>query len=280
MPTFTNTDPANPDLDVNTFAPTGLNIDQWLDACVSAGMTYACFTTKHHDGFAMYPTAYHVDGYSPYSIAQTTWYANNGNPDVVGLFVTKCREHGLNPCLYFSIWDWTYEVRSGTDETTAAAAYIAMIETQLTELLTNYGDITALWFDGWGPWMGFEEIPYATIYDFAKSLQPNCLLIVNTRTHPTSNSQIEVYETPTADGSIPAGNTRLSEEVNKIRSVNGWFYQTNADQTLATLRSAVDILTAVANANNNHGTYMLGITPDRAGELPAAQVTRLGELGA
>jgi alpha-L-fucosidase len=280
MSTFTGTDPASPDLDINTFAPTGLDIDQWLDACVSAGMNYVTLISKHHDGFALWPTTFAVDGYDPYSIAETTWYANNGSPDVVGLFVTKCRTRGLNPCLYFSMWDTTWETRTGTDETNNAAGYLAMIQAQLTELLTNYGDITALWFDGWGNGLGHEEIQFTVIYEFIKNLQPNCLVLDNCHDHPPLTSEIEVYEAPSSDGSIQPGNTRLSEEVNKIRSSGGWFYNQSLDQTSATLRSVENILAAVSNANNNNGTYLLAITPSTAGALPAAQVTRLGELGA
>lgn len=277
MGTFTQADLSDPNLDVNTFAPTDLDIDQWLDACVSAGMTYATLTTKHHDGFALWPTAYHVGANPPYSVAQTTWYANNGNPDIVSLFVTKCRAHNLNPCLYFSMLDLTYEVRSGTNETTDAAGYLVMIEAQLTELLTNYGDITALWFDGWGWHMGYEEIPYATVYNFVKNLQPNCLVIENSHTHPTVTSEIEVYEFG-SDGHIPEANVRRSEEVDTMRVDNAWFY-VSADSDAA-LTSAAELLEAIHDANNYTGTYQLGIAPGTDGHLSAAQVTRLGEIGA
>lgn len=278
MSTFNHKDRADPNLDVNTFAPTDLDIDQWLDACVSAGMTYAILTAKHHDGFALWPTAYHVGANPPYSIAQTTWYANNGNPDVVSLFVTKCRAKGLNPCLYFSIWDTTYEARSGLTINTPGP-YFAMIQAQLTELLSNYGDITAIWFDGWGWNFGYEEIPYSTVYNVVKSLQPNCIVIDNTTTHSIVTSQIAVYETDAA-GSIPNGNTTPAEEVHSARVDGTWFFNATLDNTSAALHSASFFLSAIANANNNNGTYLLGIMPDESGHLSAAQVTLLGEIGA
>lgn len=281
MPTFTNSETASPNLNVDTFAPTDLDIDQWLDACVAAGMTYACLTTKHHDGFVLWPTTYHVEGFDPYSIAQTTWYANNGNPDIVGLFVTKCREHNLNPCLYFSMWDTTYEARSETDETTDEAGYQAMILHQLTELLTNYGDITAIWTDGWAWHLGYGHTYYPVYRDLVRTLQPNCLLIENCHIHPPTTSDIEVYETQVAgDGAIPNGNTRLSEEVRTVRVDTAWFCDENDSQLDAAFTASATLLAAIANANNNAATFMLGIAPDKSGHLPAALVTRLGQLGA
>lgn len=278
MPTFTESDQPDGNIDIDTFAPTGLDVDQWLDAVVSADMNYAILTTKHHDGFVLWPTAYAVPTFDPYSIAETTWYANNGSPDVVGLFVAKCRTRNLNPCLYYSIWDKTYELRVGSALVTAA--YRNMVKTQLTELLTNYGDIGAIWLDGWGWKFAYDEIAYEEIYAHIKTLQPNCIVIENSHEHPVIHSQIEIYETPTADGSIPDGNTRPAEEVDTIRTDGKWFYHAGADQTSTALRSLAYLQAATANANENTGTFLLGIMPGTNGQLPSAQVTRLGQLGA
>src|SRR4030043_2220839 len=182
--------------------PTDLDIDQWLDACVAADIKCAILTTKHHDGFALWPTSYHAPAHDPYSIAETTWYAMNGSPDIVELFVDGCRSRGIEPGLYFSINDTTYETRTATNETTEAASYIAMIETQLSELLSNYGSITTLWLDGWGWHMGYNEIPYITIRNFIGNISPNCVVVENSQTgHPNYTSDIDVYES----GAIPAG---------------------------------------------------------------------------
>jgi alpha-L-fucosidase len=283
MPTFVSAEIANPNLSVDTFAPTttALDVDGWLNVCVSAGTEYAYLTTKHHDGFALWPTAYHADGYAPYSIAQTAWYAANGSPDIVGDFVAACRAHGIKPGLYISAWDLTFEARTGTNETTNAAGYIAMIETQLTELLTNYGDIMAIWIDGWAWHLGYDEIPYSTIYNFIKSIQPNCLVVENSHTHPTNTSQIEVFEQPVnGEQTIPVGNLRPAEMVATPRTDGRWFYNSGVDQTASALRSAATILGEIANANDNNATFMLALTPDTAGVLPLAQVDLCASLGA
>lgn len=267
--------PAN--IDPNTWNPTGFDYDQWFDAAISAGANYAVIQTKHHDGFAMWPTQYAVPTFQPYSIAQTTWYTNHNNLDVVGTLVTEARLRGMNPCLYFSAWDLTYEARGGTDETTDAASYIAMIKAQLTELLTNYGDITAIWIDGWKWHLGYTNIPFDTIYTHIKGLQPNCLVFDNNQEHPNGHGDIEIYEAPIV-GSIPVGNLRYSEEINTIRSDNGWIWISGADQSDAALRSAATINAAISNAVGNNGTYLLAVTPASNGLLPAAQATRLGEI--
>jgi alpha-L-fucosidase len=276
MPTFTGTEQSDPNLNVDTFAPTGLDVDNWLDACVSAGMTYAVLVTKHHDGFALWPTAYHVGANPPYSIAQTAFYASNGSPDIVDLFVAKCRIRNLNPCLYFSIQDTTHEARSGTDETTDPAGYLAMVVTQITELLTDYGDITALWFDRWGSHVGYAAVPYVTIYDLVKSLQPNCLLLDNCNFHPPVTSEIEVYEAPATE--VPSGNARLSELVKTVRVNGHWFFNQADDQSDAAFTAAATILTDISTTNSRNAAYLLGIMPNKAGVLPAALVTRLGQL--
>lgn len=282
MQTFRNVEDGEADLPVDTWNPTDLDIDQWLDAAVSAGAQYVGLTAKAGGGFALWPTAYHVDGYDPYSIAQTTWYANNGNPDIVSLFCTKARTRGLGIVLYYAMVDNTYESRSGTTKLTDPTSYMNMCLAQITELLSNYGNITAIWTDGWGYAAGnYMYMPYAPMANLIRSLQPNCLLIENNHMHPPNYGDIEVYETPVAaDGSIPTGNTRLCEEINTIRTNGHWYYSALDGQTAAAFKTSATILAAIAQANNNSATYFLDCTPGTDGHLPAAQVTILGEVGA
>lgn len=262
---------------VNTFAPTGLDVDNWLDACVSAGMKYAILTTKHHAGFKLWNSASKVGENVVYGAQSTTWYAANGNPDITKLFVDGCRSRGLKVGLYYSIWDLTWEAQTGEDQTTDAAGYIAMIEAELTELLTNYGDIDSLWFDGWQWHIGYAAIPYATIYNFVKGLQANCVVVENAHTYPSITSEIDTYEKP-IDGSIAADNTRLAEEIDTIRNDGKWFYHSDLGQTASEHYTKSQINTLKAQINGRYGTYLLGITPDTAGNLPSAQKALLESL--
>lgn len=277
MPTFTDSELANGDLSPDTFSPTGLDIDEWLNALDTAGIKYAMLTVKHHDGFMLWPSAQAAPAHDPYTIAQTTWYANNANPDITKLFIDGCRERGIKPCIYFSVWDLTHEARTGTDEVSDSAAYIQMIEDQLTELLTNYGDIYALWLDGWGWHIDYANIPYATIYDFIKGLQHNCLVIVNDQDQDIRSSQIVEYE-PHSDMEIPAGNLRLSEQVETIRTDFKWFWASNVDQNADDFMDKATILARIAQVHDRNGTFLIGITPDKSGHLPPAQKTLLESL--
>ena len=281
MSTFQNREWALPDVAVDTFAPTDLDIDNWLNAVVDAGMKYATLTVKHHDGFCLWPTSFFDPAHNPYSIAETVWYATHGQPDVTQLFVAGCVARGLKPCLYFSIWDLTHEVRTGTDETTDAPAYISMIQTQLTELLTNYGAITAIWFDGWDWQPGAMSsptepyIPFLTIYNHVKSLQSNCLVIVNNHYHAKYQSEIQTWEATSPDST----NIIVSEDSKSIRIDNTWFYNSAKDQTDAALKTAANLHTLLTNDNSYKANFHLDITPGTDGHLPAAQVTKLHDIG-
>ena len=275
---FTNIVPNTPNDNVNNFNPSDLDIDQWLDTCIAAGMKYAVLTVKAEDGFCLWPTAFAVAGYSPYSIGSTSWYAAQGNRDITLEFVTKCRQKGLRVGLYFGVMDNTWEARTGKDETTDAAGYIAMVKAQLYELFTNYGPLDSFWIDSWKMRIDYEEIPFATLFNYMKALQPNCIISDNTHTHPELGCDIEVYEAPAPDGSIPATNTAARlycEEVVSIRTDDFWYYDSTKDQTSATLRSTAALNAYKAQVIARHGTLLLGITPDTTGHLPAAQVTIL-----
>ena len=277
MPTFNNSDGPAGDLDPNLFAPTDLDIDDWLDTCVLAGIKYASLTVKHHDGFMLWPSAQAAALHDPYTIARTAWYAANGSPDVTELFVDGCRARGIKPCLYFSISDKTHEARTGTNETTDAAAYIQMIEDQLDELLGNYGDIYALWLDGWGWDISYVNIPYATIYNYIKAIQPNCIVISNDQTLSSARSQIVEYEAHTA-GEIPTGNIILAEQVETQRLDFHWFQWDTVGQDASDFMDKATILAKIAQVNGRYGTFNIGIGPDRTGHIPAAQKALLESL--
>lgn len=279
MPSFMNLEYATPDQNVNVFAPTGLDVDEWLDACVDAGMTYAILTVKHHDGFCLWPTAYAAPAHDPYSIAETDWYLNNGEPDVVELFCDGCRSRGLKVGIYFSVWDATYEVRTGTNIVTGTANYIAMIQTQLTELLTNYGDIYCMWFDAWS-WSSEmqNKLTFPAMKAFINAIQALTIVKDNIHVHPNIMTEIEGHE-HAISGDIPLGNTFYAELVQTIRADDTtWFYHSDNGQTASDFFSKADINTKRALMNGRNAAYLLGITPDTTGHLPTAQKSILESL--
>jgi alpha-L-fucosidase len=146
------------------YAPTGLDEEQWAQTADDAGMKYMILTVKHHYGHALWPSRV-----SDYTVA-----TSSDPRDVVARFVTACRKHDLKPGFYYSLgWDSWHMKKMKPDE------YEKFVHAQLSELLTNYGPITMLWFDI--PWdMGPDMLgALRRLYAHCKSLQPDCVILLN-----------------------------------------------------------------------------------------------------
>ena len=164
---FGNEDPA-------LFNPSDLDCRQWARVCKQAGMKGIIFTAKHHCGFCMWPSAY-----TEYSVKNAPW--KDGKGDVVRELADACREEGLKFAVYLSPWDRNYAEYG-------RPAYITYFRNQLRELLTNYGDIFEVWFDGANGgdgWYGganetrrIEKTYYEwpETYRLIRELQPDCVI--------------------------------------------------------------------------------------------------------
>jgi hypothetical protein len=261
---------------ITDFAPTDMDVDQWLDAAASAGAKYAVMTANGLAGFSIWPTAFHVGTNPPYSIAQTAFYSSHGSPDPLALFVAGCRTRSINPCFYYRLINENYQTQSGYTMVTNPAAYMAMFEAQLTELLTNYGDIGAIWVDGWDPIPGGINISYNTINAFIKAIQPNCLLINNSHVFPMTHTEIETHEN---DYTWTLADTTYPKEYTEpIYNNSIWYYDPQYDQTATGLFTAAAINSKINYVNDRGATYLLAIAPGYDGHLPAAQVTVLGQI--
>ncbi len=161
--------------DLNLFNPSDLDCKQWARVCKQSGMKGIIFTAKHHCGFCMWPSAY-----TEYSVKNTPW--KEGKGDVVRELSDACREEGLKFAVYLSPWDRNHK-DYGKPE------YITYFRNQLRELLTNYGDIFEVWFDGANGgdgWYGganeTRRIDGKTYYQWAETfrmireLQPNAVI--------------------------------------------------------------------------------------------------------
>lgn len=157
MNTFTDKEWGYGDEDPQMFDPTALDAEQWVLTAQSAGMKQLILTAKHHDGFCLWPSRYteHSIKNSPYK---------NGQGDIVKEFTEACRKHGLKAGLYLSPWD-----RNHKDY--GKAEYLACYRNQLEELLTQYGEINEIWFDGANGGSGYygganevRQIDRATYY--------------------------------------------------------------------------------------------------------------------
>jgi alpha-L-fucosidase len=256
-------------LPIAMFNPTLLDPGQWADAAVSAHMKFGVLITRHHDGFALWPSAA-----STFNVKSIPWL--DGQGDVVRAYVDAFRARGLSPGLYYSIWDNTEGIGNGP----ITAAQLTYVMTQLTELLTNYGPIPILVIDGWSWKMGHgpNGVAYQQIHDLVKSLQPNCLITDHTHLASPWDVDIVNFEEPTGIFA-PADNTYAANQEQKINSVGGndWFWAPGIGGLMTVQTIVAGHLTPLEPRWTN---FLLNCPPNRDGLLDPAMVTVLGQVGA
>lgn len=169
--------------DEKDWNPTALDCRKWAKMAKSAGCRFAALTTKHHEGFALWPTKF-----SEHCIRNAT-----NKADVVEEYLTAFREEGITAGLYFSVLDLT----AGIGRYSCTDAQKALVKGQITELLTNYGEIPFLIVDGWSaPWGGpsYDVLPFEEIDALVKSIQPDCLLMNIGCTSGIAGTDVIFYE--------------------------------------------------------------------------------------
>lgn len=259
------------------FDPKELDCEKWLEMAKAGGAAYAILTCKHHDGFALWPTKF-----SEYSVAGTPWKGGRG--DVVREFVDACRKTGLKVGLYYSPAQWgRYAIRFDDEK-----QYDDYFINQISELLSNYGKIDYLWFDGNGS--EGHEYDRPRIVNVINTLQPDILTFCDPEWSPG------VRWIGNEDGFASLKNplcvdktdfSELSTEEQKLSSTmflpaecdcklrNTWFYDNNED----TVKS-VDELFGMYEMSVGHGSnFLLNVSPDFRGLIPEADEKRFLELG-
>lgn len=176
------------------FCPSGFDAEEWVKAIKGSGAKYICFTARHHDGFSMFGSE-HTD----YDITDATPFGR----DIVKELAEACHEEGLRLHLYYSLIDWGREdaprgrTGRGTgrpEGSTDTTAYFKFMKGQLTELLGNYGEIGAIWFDGdWDMPEGYDW-RYDELYPLIHGLQPGCLIGNNHHRNPIEGEDIQIFE--------------------------------------------------------------------------------------
>lgn len=168
MNTFTNAEWGSGYESPETFNPTKLDARQWAASVKAAGMRAIILTAKHHDGFCLWPSAY-----TDHSVKYSPWKGGEG--DVVRETANACREYGLKFGVYLSPWD-KHDPRYGEGE-----AYNKYFINQLTELLTHYGDIFCVWFDGAcgeGKKGRKQDYDWEAYYRVVRELQPEAVISI------------------------------------------------------------------------------------------------------
>ena len=265
------------EMPMEAFNPTELDCENWLKTAKAGGATYAILTCKHHDGFALWPTKY-----SEYSVAGSRW--KDGRGDVVREFVDACRKVGLKVGLYYSPAQWGKYAISFKN----AEEYDGYFINQIRELLTGYGKIDYLWFDGCGS--EGHEYDKARIVKAINEYQPDILTFCDPEWNPGVRwignedgyaslnnplvvSSTDFSELSTEEQKLSSAMFLPAECDCKIRKT--WFYDDNEE----TLKS-VDELFGMYEMSVGHGSnFLLNIGPDNRGLLPEADAERFLALG-
>lgn len=283
------------DTDPKTFNPTNLDCEQWAQTLVKAGMKGVILTAKHHDGFCLWP----FEG-TDYSVKNSPW--KNGQGNVVKELSEACKKYGLKFAVYLSPWD-RHQANYGTPE------YLPYFYAQLRDLLTNYGPVFEVWFDGAnggdGWYGGAKDIRtidrknyynYPRIYEMLDSIQPQaiifsdggpgCRWVGNEKgfagatnwsflrkgeVHPGYDKNYELqYGHPDGNQWVPA------ECDVSIRP--GWFYHPEEDDRVKSPDQLVDLYYRSVGHN---ATLLLNFPVDRRGlihPVDSANAVRFHEM--
>ncbi len=249
------------------FNPVKFDAAKWVRTAKEAGMKYIVITSKHHDGFCMFDTAL-----TNYCITKATPFKR----DPMKELARECRKQGIRLCFYYSIMDWhhpDYLPRRPWEAETRPAdgadlnRYIEYMKGQLRELLTHYGPIGVLWFDG-GWEHNEKELHSLEVNRMIRSIQPG--ILINDR-----NRLPEDFSTP--EQTIPAGampNGRLWETCMTINDT--WGY--TRDNT--NWKSTTDLVHKLIDIASKGGNFLLNVGPTDLGEFPQPIVDRLEGIGA
>lgn len=263
------------------FYPANFNAHDWVKAIKDAGAKYICFTTRHHDGFSMWDTEQ-----SDYNIVDATPFKR----DILRELADECHKQGIKLHLYYSHIDWTRPdypsgrtgLRTGRDVSERDwPHYYDFMNRQLTELLTNYGPIGAIWFDGW--WDHDEDAtPFnwqlRPQYDMIHALQPSCLVANNHHQVPFEGEDIQIFERdlPGENTAGLSGQAIASLPLETCNTMNGmWGYKV-ADQNYKDLPTLIHMLVKAAGMGAN---LLLNVGPQPSGDLPEAALDRFKGIG-
>lgn len=262
------------------FYPANFNAKEWVSAIKDSGAKYICITSRHHDGFSMFDTAE-----SDYDIVDGTPFKR----DILKELAEECEAQGIALHLYYSHLDWMrpdYPL-GRTGHTTGRNlkpdwdSYYGFMNRQLTELLTNYGPIRAIWFDGW--WDHDEDAtPFDwqldKQYELIHSLQPGCMVANNHHQSPFPGEDLQIFERdlPGENTAGMSGQAISRLPLETCNTMNGmWGYKIN-DQNYKDATTLIRYLVKSAGMGAN---LLLNIGPQPSGDLPATAVNRLKEIG-
>ncbi len=292
----------NPIKDINQFNPSQLDTDQWVLSAKAAGARFAILTASHESGFRLWQSAA-----NPYSLRSVQW--GDGQRDIVGEFYNSCIKYGILPGIYLGTrWNshlGVYDFKVTERSSISQDDYNRLIEAEVKEICTQYGDWFEFWFDGGahGPEQGGPDV-----LSIVEEYQPNALFYHNLQ---RADARWGGSETGTVSypcwATFPFVSTGAGESAKQVISENNfqllktgdpegkyympamsdaplrgfggheWFWEPGDERLIYPTERLIEMYTKSVGRNS---TLILGITPDTAGLLPDADAARLAEFGA
>lgn len=258
------------------YNPTAYDPKQWVAMAKAAGMKYITFVSRHHDGFSNWDTK------------QSDWKITNTpyKKDVLKMLADECKAQGIKLCLYYSLLDWTREdypwrtgrtgQHSGRTSKGDYASYLKFMKAQLTELLTDYGEIGAIWFDGHWDQTNPEghadlssrlDWKYDEIYSLIHQLQPECMIGNNHHQTPFAGEDFQMFERDlpgenTSGLSYQKASDALPLETCETMS-NSWGFNLGDKN----YKSATTVIRYLVGAAGRNANLLLNIGPMPNGDI-------------
>ena len=271
------------------FNPTAFNAKEWVMMAKNAGMKYITITSRHHDGFSMFDS-----NATDYTIVKKSPYKK----DILKLLAEECHKEGIKLFFYYSQLDWyrdDYFPRGRTGNGIEGRKegkwknYISFMKAQLTELLTNYGEIGGIWFDGqWDQheWDGKRfgklnaDFKLDEVYSLIHKLQPKALIGSNHHLAPNSGEDFQMFEKDLpgkgtknfATSTDAIGNLPL--EV--CETINGSWGFNLKDRKHKSKKELIQYLVKAAGYGSN---LLLNVGPMPNGKIQEEHINSLKEIG-
>ncbi|QXP53892.1 alpha-L-fucosidase [Cellulophaga sp. HaHa_2_95] len=267
------------------FNPTMFDADAWVTMAKNAGMKYIVITAKHHEGFALWDSKV-----SDYDVIDKAPFKR----DVIKELSEACKKQGIKFCFYYSIVDWhhpqaqgnlypNYNISQHDDPTVVNSKfpkyYKNYMKPQVKELLTNYGDVGVVWFDG--DWISdYTTEMGKDLYSYIRDIQPNT--IVNNRVDKGRTGMDGMNNNPgqfagdfgTPEQEIP--DTGIDSDWEACMTMNGsWGYKPSDTDW----KSSEDLIQKLVDIVSKGGNFLLNIGPDGFGRFPSESIRRLNAMG-
>ena len=270
------------------FNPVDFDAEKWVSMAKNAGMKYITLITRHHDGFSMWNTRY-----SDFNIMNTPY-----KKDVVKMMADECHKQNIKLVLYYSLLDWGREdyphetgrtgQKAGRTGKGDYAHYLQFMKDQLTELLTNYGEIAGIWFDGHWDQTNPEgqadrssriNWHYEEIYGLIHKLQPQCLIGNNHHMTPFAGEDFQMFERDLPGEnksglSFQKASDQLPLETCETMN-DSWGFNIKDDK----YKSVKQVIHYLVNAAGRNANFLLNVGPMPNGKVQTEFVDTLKEVG-